>query len=47
MASRSNKTALVTGGNKGIGFAICKGLLDAGYYSLSKLALNCFVFDVK
>ena len=23
-----NKTALVTGGNKGIGFAICKGLLD-------------------
>ena len=27
----SNKTALVTGGNKGIGFAICKGLLDAGF----------------
>ena len=24
----SNKTALVTGGNKGIGFAICQGLLD-------------------
>ena len=31
MASQSNKTALVTGGNKGIGFAICKGLLDAGF----------------
>ena len=28
----SNKTALVTGGNKGIGFAICKGLLDKGFY---------------
>ena len=27
----SNKTALVTGGNKGIGFAICKGLLDRGF----------------
>ena len=27
----SNKTALVTGGNKGIGFAICKGLLDKGF----------------
>ena len=26
-----NKTALVTGGNKGIGFAICQGLLDAGF----------------
>ncbi len=25
------KTALVTGGNKGIGFAICKGLLAAGF----------------
>ncbi len=25
------KTALVTGGNKGIGFAICHGLLDAGF----------------
>lgn len=23
----TNKIALVTGGNKGIGFAICKGLL--------------------
>lgn len=27
----SNKTALVTGGNKGIGFAICQGLLDRGF----------------
>lgn len=27
----SNKTALVTGGNKGIGFAICKGLLEKGF----------------
>ena len=27
----SNKTALVTGGNKGIGFAICQGLLDKGF----------------
>ena len=27
----SNKTALVTGGNKGIGFAICKGLLARGF----------------
>lgn len=26
-----HKTALVTGGNKGIGFAICKGLLNAGF----------------
>ena len=26
-----SKTALVTGGNKGIGFAICKGLLDKGF----------------
>lgn len=25
------KTALVTGGNKGIGFAICKGLLASGF----------------
>ncbi|MEC4812373.1 MAG: SDR family NAD(P)-dependent oxidoreductase [Scytonema sp. PMC 1069.18] len=25
------KYALVTGGNKGIGFAICKGLLDKGF----------------
>ena len=31
MSLRSNKTALVTGGNKGIGFAICKGLLDLGF----------------
>lgn len=29
--SQSQKTALVTGGNKGIGFAICKGLVAAGY----------------
>jgi NAD(P)-dependent dehydrogenase (short-subunit alcohol dehydrogenase family) len=26
-----NKYALVTGGNKGIGFAICQGLLKAGF----------------
>ena len=26
-----NKTALVTGGNKGIGFAICRGLLNKGF----------------
>jgi NAD(P)-dependent dehydrogenase (short-subunit alcohol dehydrogenase family) len=26
-----NKHALVTGGNKGIGFAICQGLLNAGF----------------
>ena len=25
------KTALVTGGNRGIGFALCQGLLDAGF----------------
>ena len=31
MSSQSKLTALVTGGNKGIGFAICKGLLDAGF----------------
>ena len=31
MSSQSNKTVLVTGGNKGIGFAICKGLLDVGF----------------
>lgn len=31
MCPQSKKTALVTGGNKGIGFAICKGLLDAGF----------------
>ncbi len=31
MSSQSQKTALVTGGNKGIGFAICQGLLDAGF----------------
>ncbi len=29
--SSQAKTALVTGGNKGIGFAICKGLLDVGF----------------
>jgi NAD(P)-dependent dehydrogenase (short-subunit alcohol dehydrogenase family) len=28
---KSTKTALVTGGNKGIGFAICQGLLEAGF----------------
>lgn len=27
----SEKYALVTGGNKGIGFAICQGLLAAGF----------------
>ena len=27
----TNKTALVTGGNGGIGFAICEGLLTAGF----------------
>ena len=26
-----HKTALVTGGNKGIGYAICQGLLNAGF----------------
>ena len=31
MSSQSQKKALVTGGNKGIGFAICQGLLDAGF----------------
>lgn len=31
MQSSQRKTALVTGGNKGIGFAICNGLLDAGF----------------
>ncbi|GAB1542395.1 SDR family oxidoreductase [Scytonema sp. NUACC21] len=32
MNTQSNKKyALVTGGNKGIGFAICKGLLNAGF----------------
>ena len=30
MSSQSQKTALVSG-NKGIGFAICQGLLDAGF----------------
>ena len=29
--SSESKTALVTGGNKGIGFAICQGLLDANF----------------
>ena len=31
MASLSGKTALVTGGNRGIGLAICRGLLAEGY----------------
>ena len=31
MNSPHNKYALVTGGNKGIGFAICQGLLKAGF----------------
>ena len=31
MTSQSKKTALVTGGNRGIGFAICQGLLTAGF----------------
>lgn len=30
-ANHQNKFALVTGGNKGIGFAICQGLLKAGF----------------
>ena len=30
-SSNQNKYALVTGGNKGIGFAICQGLLKAGF----------------
>ncbi|KYC35627.1 short-chain dehydrogenase [Scytonema hofmannii PCC 7110] len=30
-AKPEKKYALVTGGNKGIGFAICKGLLNAGF----------------
>lgn len=30
MATNSKKTALVTGGNRGIGFAICQGLLARG-----------------
>ncbi|MEY4518517.1 MAG: hypothetical protein RLZZ499_1116, partial [Cyanobacteriota bacterium] len=29
--TQSKKTALVTGGNRGIGFAICQGLLTAGF----------------
>ena len=29
--NNQNKYALVTGGNKGIGFAICQGLLKAGF----------------
>ncbi|MEM8808816.1 MAG: SDR family NAD(P)-dependent oxidoreductase, partial [Cyanobacteria bacterium P01_G01_bin.38] len=31
MATVSKKTALVTGGNRGIGFAIAKGLLTQGH----------------
>lgn len=31
MTKMNGKTALVTGGNKGIGFAICEGLLKAGF----------------
>lgn len=31
MSQSQGKRALVTGGNKGIGFAICKGLLAAGF----------------
>ncbi|MGK7907029.1 MAG: SDR family oxidoreductase [Synechococcus sp.] len=31
MATNSKKTALVTGGNRGIGFAICQGLLARGF----------------
>lgn len=31
MNSSNRKYALVTGGNKGIGFAICQGLLEAGF----------------
>ncbi|MBC6473576.1 MAG: SDR family NAD(P)-dependent oxidoreductase [Hormoscilla sp. GM102CHS1] len=30
-AEFKGKTALVTGGNKGIGFAICKGLINLGF----------------
>ncbi|MBW4662489.1 MAG: SDR family NAD(P)-dependent oxidoreductase [Drouetiella hepatica Uher 2000/2452] len=30
-SNQQNKYALVTGGNKGIGFAICQGLLKAGF----------------
>lgn len=29
--TQSKKTALITGGNRGIGFAICQGLLTAGF----------------
>ena len=32
MTSSSDKTALVTGGNRGIGFAICQGLLEKGFH---------------
>lgn len=31
ISNHQNKYALVTGGNKGIGFAICQGLLKAGF----------------
>lgn len=31
MNDKQMKTALVTGGNRGIGFAICQGLIDAGF----------------
>ncbi|MBO1346674.1 MAG: SDR family NAD(P)-dependent oxidoreductase [Hormoscilla sp. GUM202] len=30
-AEFKGKTDLVTGGNKGIGFAICKGLINLGF----------------
>ncbi|MGL5872951.1 MAG: SDR family NAD(P)-dependent oxidoreductase, partial [Xenococcaceae cyanobacterium] len=30
-AQLKGKSALVTGGNKGIGFAICQGLVAAGF----------------
>lgn len=41
MQSSQRRTALVTGGNKGIGFAICNGLLDAGFnVMLATRAIN-------